>query len=134
VPELGLKGLLSYFFSFQIYFEIDKYYPVWTGPDQAHPVQDYQSGGSVQSDLPVRPDRTEPYSRLGSSGLVESLDDVYLLRGLANIFPPRSPVHFRHPFISVYQSSLSPLASGVAVVVRNGFSRHTRPTGFSGWA
>jgi hypothetical protein len=29
---------------FQIYFELDKYNPVWTGPDQAHPVQDCQSG------------------------------------------------------------------------------------------
>jgi len=30
--------------------------------------------GSVQSDLTVGPDRTEPYPRLGPSGLVESLD------------------------------------------------------------
>jgi len=29
--------------------------------------------GSVQSDLPVGPDRTEPYPRPGPSGLVESL-------------------------------------------------------------
>jgi len=29
--------------------------------------------GSVQSDLPIRPDWTEPYRGPGSSGLVESL-------------------------------------------------------------
>jgi hypothetical protein len=32
--------------------------------------------GSVQSDLPIRPDWTEPYRSLGLSGLVESLDST----------------------------------------------------------
>jgi hypothetical protein len=49
VSGLVFKGLPSHFFSFSIYFEIDKYYTVWTGPNQAHPVQDCQAGAQTSS-------------------------------------------------------------------------------------
>ena len=67
VSGLRFQGLPSHFFSFSIYFEIDKYYPVWTGPDQARPVQDCQSGARSSSTfrldrtgLSPTPDRVRP--------------------------------------------------------------------------
>ena len=43
----------------------------WSRPSPSSPR--LPGWGSVQSDLPVGPDRTEPYPRPGPSGLVESL-------------------------------------------------------------
>jgi hypothetical protein len=43
----------------------------WSRPSPSSPI--LPVWGSVQSDLPVGPDRTEPYPRPGPSGLVESL-------------------------------------------------------------
>jgi len=67
VSGLGFQGLPSHFFSFSIYFEIDKDYPVWTGPDQARPVQDCQSGARSsptfwldRTGLSPTPDRVRP--------------------------------------------------------------------------
>jgi len=65
VSGLGFQGLPSHFFSFTIYFEIDKYYPVWTGPDQARPVHDCQSGA-----------RSSPTFRLDRTGLSPTPDRV----------------------------------------------------------
>ncbi|KAF8534624.1 hypothetical protein BDD12DRAFT_809208 [Trichophaea hybrida] len=65
VEFTGYQGLPSHFFSFSIYFEIDKYYPVWTGPDQARPVQDCQSGA-----------RSSPTFRLDRTGLSPTPDRV----------------------------------------------------------
>jgi len=65
VSGLGFQGLPSHFFSFSICFEIDKNYPVWTGPDQARPVQDCQSGA-----------RSSPTFRLDRTGLSPTPDRV----------------------------------------------------------
>jgi hypothetical protein len=39
-----VAGITVSLLDFSIYFEIEKDYPVWTGPDQARPVPDCQSG------------------------------------------------------------------------------------------
>jgi len=59
--------------------------------------------GPVQSDLPVRPDRTEPYPRLGPSGLVESL----YIYGLVAFLDSR--IKLLAISISTTQSALPPL-------------------------
>ena len=68
----GLQGLLSHFFSFRSTLKLIKIIPfglVQPSPSSPRlPVW-----GPVQSDLPVRPDRTKPYPSPGPSGLVESL-------------------------------------------------------------
>jgi len=73
-----------------MYFEIDKYYPVWTGQDQARPVQDCQSA-----------DRTEPYPTPGPSGLVESFRIKVFATGRENMITVdfATPKNYRHQSI-----------------------------------
>jgi len=52
--------------------------------------------------------------------------------GVSQIYTPRSPAHFCHPWISIHSSSVSPLLNRGVVVVGNGLCRHTRPAVFSG--
>jgi len=48
----------------------------WTGPGLGLSSARQAVCGSVRSALPVGPDQTEPYLRLGSFGLVETLDSA----------------------------------------------------------
>jgi len=69
--------VLGYTAMSKIYAEMDRSRPSPSSPRL--PVC-----GPVQSDFPIRPDRTEPYCGPGSSGLVESLDLVTAIHNRCN--------------------------------------------------